>query len=121
MTVRKILIVDDEPIELLAMKKVISKVGCHIITASSGKEAIDKATEEMPDLIFLDIVMDDMDGYYTCRQIIKAPKTKDIPIVFVSSKNQKADQIWAKKQGGRALISKPFKEEQILEQVRLYL
>lgn len=121
MATSKILIVDDEPIELIALKNVISKVDCQIITASSGKEAIGKANSEIPNLIFLDIVMEDLDGYNTCRRLTKDHKTKDIPIVFVSSKNQKADQIWARKQGGRALISKPFSEEQILEQVRLYL
>ena len=120
MTIEKILIVDDEPVGLLALKNIIQKVGCEIISASSGHEAIEKARAEMPGIIFMDIVMDGMDGYSACRELHQDSDTRDIPVIFVSSKNQKADHIWARKQGGRALISKPFDEEQILEQVKIY-
>ncbi len=120
MAIRKVLVVDDASTDLLALKDVVSKTGCQVVTASSGKEAVAKAKSEKPDLIFMDIVMDDMDGYGACREITRDPETKNIPVVFVSSKKQKADHLWATKQGGRALVSKPFTEEQIRTQLKLY-
>jgi len=120
MSVKKILIVDDVAADLANLKSIIATTGKNIISATSGKEAVDKSVSEKPDLVFMDIVMDDVDGYSACRQILKNPETKDIPIVFVSSKKQKADKLWAEKQGGRTLISKPYTEEDILNQIKIY-
>ena len=98
----------------------VAKANLSVVTATSGKEAVTKAKSERPDLIFMDIVMDDMDGYSACREIQSDPATQSIPVIFVSTKNQKVDQIWAKKQGGKGLVSKPYTEAQILEQIRIY-
>ena len=116
----KILIVDDSSTDLINLKNVVSKTNCSIVTASSGKEAVSKAKSEKPDMIFMDIVMDELDGYGACREIMDDPETKDIPVIFVSTKNEKVDQIWAKKKGGKALISKPYTEDQILDQIKVY-
>jgi len=78
------------------------------------------AKSEIPDLIFLDILMPDMDGYKVMRELQKDPDTKDIPVVFVSSKSQKADQAWAKMQGGRGFVPKPVNREAILKVVSLF-
>ena len=115
-----ILIVDDSSTDLLNLKNVVSKGNFTIITACSGKEAVDKALSEKPDLIFMDIVMEEMDGYHACREIQENPETQHIPIIFVSTKNQKVDQLWAKKQGGKALVSKPYTEQDILDQIEVY-
>lgn len=120
MAVNKIMIVDDVAADLANLKSIISTTGKNIISAKTGKEAIDKCISEKPDLVFMDIVMDDVDGYSACRQILRNPETESIPIIFVTSKNQKADILWAEKQGGRALISKPYTDEQILNQIKLY-
>ena len=120
MAIRKILIVDDSSIDLLKLKDVVSSTGCVILTATSGVDAVKKAKAEMPDLIFMDIIMDEMDGFKACREIARDPKTKDIPVVFVTSKHNRADHIWAEKQGGKALISKPYTDEQILEQIKAF-
>jgi len=120
MAIRKVLIVDDASTDLLALKDVVSKTGCQVLTASSGREAVAKAKGEKPDLIFMDIVMDDMDGYSACREITNDADTSNIPVVFVSSKKQKADKLWATKQGGRALVSKPYTEDQILNQMKMF-
>jgi len=120
MAKQKILIVDDSSTDLVNLKSVIEKTECSIITATSGKDAVTKAKAEKPDLIFMDIVMDELDGYGACSEILEDPETKDIPVVFVSTKNEKVDHLWAKKKGGKALIAKPYTEEQILEQVKVY-
>ena len=121
MAVRKILLVDDSPAQLKEMKDAVSSIDAHIFTASSGKEAVEKAKAEKPDLIFMDIVMDDLDGYGACRDIKQTAETKDIPVVFVSTKNQRADRIWAEKQGAKALISKPIDGDEIIKQVNTYI
>ena len=59
-------------------------------------------------MVFMDIVMDDLDGYGACREITRDEETQDIPVVFVSTKDQRADRIWAEKQGAKDLITKPF-------------
>lgn len=120
MAVNKVLVVDDSPAHLQNLKNVVSAAGCRVIVAKSGNEAIALTREEKPDLVLMDIVMDDLDGYGACREIIADPETRDIPIVFVSTKNNRADRIWAEKQGARGLINKPFKDEEILEVLNRY-
>ncbi len=116
----KILIVDDSPAELANLRAILDQNGFHSITASTGAEAVSKAAAEKPNMILMDIVMPDMDGYEACRQLQASDSTKAIPLVFVSSKNQKADQMWAKLQGAKALIAKPYTADQILEALRAY-
>ncbi len=119
MAIQKILIVDDANTDLLAMQETLATTNCQIVTARSGQEAVAKAKSERPDLIFMDIIMGDINGYDACRQIKKDPDTAHIPVVFVSSKNQQTDHIWAKRQGGVALIGKPYTRDQIVAQVAM--
>ena len=117
---KKILVVDDTAAHLQQMKEIVSGAGYQVVTASSGRQAVEMSVVEKPDLIFLDIVMDDLDGYGACREITKAEETKDIPVVFVSTKNQRADKLWAEKQGAKALISKPIDEAEIIKYLNMY-
>lgn len=120
MAIKKVLVVDDSTPDLMNLQKIISDAGYLVMTATSGHEAIKKAQVEAPDIIFMDIVMDRMDGYQACRELTQNDKTKDIPVVFVTSKNQKADRMWAEMQGGKALITKPYTSDQILEQINRF-
>lgn len=117
MTANKVLVVDDSPTDLANIRKIVSDAGCVVVTASTGEEAIEKARTESPDMIFLDIIMPDMDGYEACRRLTGDAQTKHIPVVFVTSKGQKADRVWAKMQGGRDLVAKPYTADQIMEQI----
>ena len=116
----KILICDDSPAELSNLRTMLTDLGHHTITASTGADAVTKAVAEKPAMILMDIVMPDMDGYEACRRLQADPGTKGIPVVFVSSKNQKADHLWAKMQGAKALIGKPYTADQVTEVVRAY-
>lgn len=120
MSVNKVLVVDDSYPDLEHLKNTVSKAGCQVVTATSGDEAVAKAKSERPDLVLMDIVMDGLDGYGACRQIVNDDETRDIPVVFVSTKNQRADQLWAEKQGARGLITKPYTEEDILSEIDKY-
>ncbi|MBV1880867.1 MAG: response regulator [Pseudomonadales bacterium] len=117
MAICKILIVDDSKTDLLNLKHMLEGSNFEIITATSGEQAIQKAESEQPNLILLDIVMKGIDGYRACREITKNPKTSSIPVIFVSSKKQRADQMWAIKQGGKSIVSKPYTKDQIIEQI----
>jgi twitching motility two-component system response regulator PilH len=120
MAINKVLIVDDSAADRTNLENIVKQAGCTVVTANSGKEAIDIARNEKPDIIFMDIVMDEMDGYEAARTITNDSELKAIPLIFVSSKKQKADRVWAKMQGAKELISKPYTPEQILSQLKQY-
>lgn len=120
MTVRKVLCVDDSAAELSMIKQIVLNANLNVVSATNGKDAILLAKSEMPDLIFLDIVMSDMDGFTVMRELQKDQATREIPVVFVSSKSQKADLAWAKMQGAKGFIPKPVREDAILEEIRKF-
>lgn len=119
--VNKILAVDDSKVDLANIENIISEAGYEVITASSGDEAIEKAKTEYPDLIFMDVIMQKMDGYQACRELSENDATKDIPIIFVTCKGQKADRIWAEMTGGKGLVQKPYTAKDILDQINKFL
>ena len=117
MRIRKILVVDDSPTDLANIQSIVADAGCMVLTASNGQEALDKARTDKPDLIFLDIIMPDHDGFGTCRKLTSDSDTKGIPVVFVTSKNQKADRLWAQMQGAKGYITKPYAADAIIDQI----
>ncbi len=121
MAISKILIVDDSPTELAKIKGIVSDAGYTAVSASNGKEALEKAKQEKPVLIFLDVVMPDMDGFATCRMLNNDNDTKHIPVVFVTSKKQKADRLWAQMQGGKGYVTKPYSADDIVSQINAFL
>lgn len=120
MAINKVLVVDDSDTELTNIKSIVSDTGCIVLSASSGLEAVEIAKKEQPDIIFMDIIMPDMDGYEATRKLNNDPATRDIPIVFVSSKNQKADKLWAQMQGGKGYVTKPYTADKILSQLKSF-
>ena len=117
MAANKVLVVDDSPTDLANLKGIVTGAGCTVVTATSGRDAIEKAKAEKPDVIFLDIIMQDMDGYEACRKLTNDADTKHIPVVFVTSKGQKADRVWAMMQGGKDLVAKPYTADDIVAQI----
>lgn len=114
--VMKVMIVDDSELERKNLSGIISKAGHQVLTATTGQEAVDLAKAEKPNVVFLDIMMSGgMDGFKTCRTLHSAPETKDIPVIMVSSKKNKADKVWAAEQGAKGYIIKPYTEAEILE------
>lgn len=120
MAINKVLVVDDSPAELTNIKKIIADMGCIVISASNGLQAVELAKSERPDIIFMDIIMPDMDGYEATRKLSNDPAVKNIPIIFVSSKNQKADKLWGQMQGGKGYITKPYTPDQIIKQINMF-
>lgn len=118
MNASKVLVVDDSPVDLAHLKGIIEDAGYSVVTASDGEQAYNIAKSDRPDLILMDVVMSGVDGYEACRRITSDQDISQIPVVFVTSKNQKADAVWAKIQGGRALISKPYDAKSIIDAIK---
>jgi twitching motility two-component system response regulator PilH len=76
------------------------------------------AKAELPDLILMDVVMPGISGFQATRQLSRDTQTKDIPIIFVTSKNQETDRIWGMRQGGADYITKPVNEKELLNAVK---
>ncbi len=102
-----ILIVDDHPMNRQLMLERL-KNNYRILTAESGKEAIDLTNTEFPDLILLDIIMPGMDGYEVCKILKNKKSTQDIPVIFLTSLNEAKDEFRGLKAGGIDYISKPI-------------
>ena len=120
MAINKILVVDDALTDRVNLQNILLDEGYQVVTASSGKEALELASADVPDLIFLDIVMEDMDGYQACRKLTTGDDTKHIPVVIVSANSQKVDKLWAQKQGARAYVTKPYTKDDIKNQIRKF-
>lgn len=113
----RLLIVDDSATDRDYLQDILVKAGHVVMTASSGHQAVEVAQREQPDVVFMDIVMEDGDGYHATRALKDDPKTGSIPVVVVSSKNQKADKLWAQLQGAKGYLVKPCTSEQVLKHV----
>lgn len=120
MAVTKVMVCDDSTTDLTNIKNIVETAGCVTVTACNGAEAVDKARSERPDLIFLDIIMPEMDGFEACRKLHDDPATKEIPVIFVTSKHQKADRVWAQMQGAADFISKPYTKDQIAAKLKAF-
>ena len=120
MGINKILVVDDVATDRIHLQEMLADAGFQVITAASGREALSVAQSDKPDLIFLDIVMDDIDGYQACRKLTTNEDTKHIPVVMVSANNQKVDKLWAQKQGARAYVTKPYTVDEIKRQIQKF-
>ena len=118
MSIRKVLIVDDSATDLKKLEQIVTSAGYTVITAASGKEALERVKSDRPDAVLLDIIMNDLNGFQVCRAIASDAATKDISVVLVSSKREKTDQVWGVEQGAVAYVTKPFTPEQILNQLR---
>lgn len=116
----KVLVVDDAAVERDNLKAILSGKGYSVLTASNATDGIEMASNEKPDLIFLDVVMPGKSGYEACRAIKKSPETKDIPIILVTSKNQKADQVMGELQGASGHIGKPYSDDEIISAISKY-
>jgi twitching motility two-component system response regulator PilH len=111
---KKVLVVDDSQVDLKNLERIVSDAGAMVITASSGNEALSKAREVKPELILMDVNMPGLDGFSTARQLGADPVTKGIPVVFVTSKGQKADRVFAQMLGAKGYVTKPYAAQDIV-------
>ncbi|MEB3340081.1 response regulator [Okeania sp.] len=114
MSKKKVLIVDDCEIIRKQCSRILIKMGFNVKLASNGLEAIEQVKLYHPDVVILDIIMPEMNGYQVCRQIKSHPQTKNISVIFCSSKCSEVDIYWGMKQGADGYISKPVKKDKLI-------
>lgn len=117
----KILIVDDEQDIIDLMRYNFIQEGYAVCSAKNGKEAINVAIQELPDLIIIDIMMPEMDGIEACEIIRKTPKISNALIVFLSARNEEYSQIAAYNMGADDYITKPIKMKLLLGKIKSLL
>ena len=117
----RILIVDDSPSQLLGIKRIVEKLGHETLTAEDGAAGVEAAKREKPDLILMDVVMPNLNGFQATRTISKDPETAHIPIVLVTTKDQETDKVWGMRQGAKAYVTKPIKEEELTRTLKEFL
>ncbi len=113
-----ILVVEDTPSELELMSHYLREEGYSVIHAVSAREALDKAAEQVPNVIVTDVVMPGMSGFELCRSLKRTTATAQVPVVICSSKNQEIDRLWGMKQGADAYLTKPYTREELLKVIR---
>ena len=116
-----ILVVDDQPENLRVLSQVLERKGYKVRKAINGETGLISAQSRSPDLILLDIMMPDMDGYQICEKLKKNPQTCEIPIIFLSALDEVLDKIKAFNLGGVDYITKPFHIEELLVRVQTQL
>ena len=117
----KILLVDDEP----SISKVVSKrlelAGFDVITAMDGQDALQKAQNDHPDLIILDLMLPKLNGYEVCTMLKGDARYRKMPIVMFSAKAQEKDEKLGNECGADAYVTKPFQAEVLVEQIKSLL
>jgi PAS domain S-box-containing protein len=116
-----ILIVDDVSANLKTLSEIMRKSGYQTRPAQSGELALKAAQADPPDLILLDILMPGMDGYEVCRRLKRAPRLRDIPVLFISALEEASQKTAAFEAGGVDYITKPFHKEEVLARVKIHL
>lgn len=116
-----ILIVDDTPTNLEMLLEFLESAGFKVVVAEDGESAIEMAEYAPPDLILLDILMPQMDGFEACRRLKTNPDTQDIPIIFMTALTDKVDKVKGLNLGAVDYIAKPLDHEEVLARVNIHL
>jgi len=114
----KILLVDDEPDFVEIVRFFLEANEYQVVTAINGEKALEKAIEEKPDLILLDIMMPKMDGFTACRELKNSENTKSIPIIMVTAKGSRGDVAQAARSGANSYIMKPFNLAKLVDKIQ---
>jgi DNA-binding response OmpR family regulator len=117
-TTKKILVVDDDPYILLSLEFLMKKNGFDVMVARNGTEALEIVEKQVPDIVLLDIMMPDVDGYAICKHIKSSKKLKEAKVVFMSAKSKETDIQKGYDLGASLYVTKPFSTRHLLKQVQ---
>jgi signal transduction histidine kinase len=116
-----ILIVDDTPTNLKVLFTLLNQSGFKVSIAKSGESALEKVKEVLPDLILLDVMMPGIDGFETCRRLKADPRTKDIPVIFMTVLSEVVDKVKGLNLGAVDYITKPIEQDEVLARINVHL
>jgi CheY-like chemotaxis protein len=112
---KRILVVDDDEMVLMALDELLKPEGYVVQTVSGGSEALKKLDENGYDLLMLDVIMPEMDGFELCRRIRKKEKYKETPIVFLTAKSRDEDKARGLEAGANLFLSKPISPDRLIQ------
>ena len=118
---KRILVVDDNQDSLIIMRTILQNHGYEVSVAGSGNEALDRLTRAAVDVVLLDVMMPDMNGFQVLQRIKEAPATAQVPVIMVTAKTQDQDLIDGYQYGADYYITKPFTARQLLYGIELIL
>lgn len=110
----QVLVVDDSRTQLYAIERMLQSAGVITLIAENGKQGILMARHKLPDLILMDIVMPEINGFQATRYLTRLPETQHIPIIIISGSDQQSDKAWGLKLGARDYLSKPVSKDLLL-------
>ncbi|OUL35811.1 hybrid sensor histidine kinase/response regulator [Nostoc sp. T09] len=116
-----VLIVDDNPANLGVLSDALDQAGLEVWVAKSGKVALERVKYALPNLILLDVMMPEIDGFETCRQLKANPQTQDIPVIFMTALSDTTNKVEGFQVGAVDYITKPFQQQEVLSRVKLHL
>lgn len=116
-----ILIADDSPTEVFVLTKILEKHDHQVIVAENGIQVLDLARRKRPGLILMDVIMPDLNGFQTTRQLTKDPATQTIPVIMISTKDQETDKLWGLRQGAKGYLTKPVSETTLIQEINRIL
>lgn len=117
----KVMVIDDSNTIRRSAEIFLVQVGCEVILAEDGFDAMAKITDHNPHVIFVDIMMPRLDGYQTCTLIKKNPKFKNTPVIMLSSKDGLFDRARGRMVGSDEYLTKPFTKDSLLQTVRKHM
>lgn len=118
---KKILVVDDEQYMHRLMQHHLVRAGYEMIIARNGREAVEKAAQENPHLVIMDVMMAEMDGLSALRELKQAPATRDIPVIMITASPHATMQQESEKAGAAGFYTKPFSPTQLLLEIKRLL
>ncbi|MDO8528071.1 MAG: response regulator [Deltaproteobacteria bacterium] len=118
---KTILLVDDEKDLSEELGIRLKASGYSVLVAYNGPKGIERAMQEKPDLILLDVIMPKMNGYQVCHDLKNDPKTKSIPVILLTAKTQESDKTWGKECGADEYITKPYEIYSLLSKIKALL
>ena len=116
-----ILIVDDTPDILKVLSYCLETAGFKVLTAEDGEKALQIARSQLPDLILLDVVMPDLNGFAICDRLKARTSTREIPIIFLTGRSETVDKVRGFKSGGVDYVTKPIEHEELLARIQTHL
>jgi DNA-binding response OmpR family regulator len=117
----KILAVDDDPTALGALRQILAQKGYAVTLASTGEEALEQLADSTPDLVILDVAMPGLSGFDTCRRIREDPRTREIPVVFLTAKGLLTDMAEGQDAGSDLYLIKPVLASKLIQMVGMFL
>lgn len=121
MSKKKILVVEDEESLLKLESILLTSKGYEVQGVSTGQAALDAIEQDVPDLVLLDIMLPEMDGFEVCRRIKEDPRTRELPVVMLTAKKSREDMARGQEVGADWYVTKPFKSANVIDTIQRFL